>query len=42
MQKGYCMIKLQRDIFLDEINSQLENDKNIYVMSADFGAASLE
>lgn len=36
------MIKLQRDIFLDEINSQLENDKNIYVMSADFGAASLD
>ena len=34
--------RLQRDIFLDEINSQLENDKNIYVMSADFGAASLD
>ena len=36
------MTKLQRDIFLDEINSQLENDKDIYVMSADFGAASLD
>ena len=36
------MIKLQRDIFLDEINSQLEKDKDIYVMSADFGAASLD
>jgi len=36
------MIKLQRDTFLDEINSQLEKDKNIYVMSADFGAASLD
>ena len=36
------MIKLQRDIFLDEINSQLEKDKSIYVMSADFGAASLD
>ena len=35
-------MKLQRDAFLDEINKQLENDKNIYVMSADFGAASLD
>ena len=36
------MIKLQRDIFLEEINSQLESDKDIYVMSADFGAAALD
>ena len=36
------MIKLQRDIFLDEINLQLEKDKDIYLMSADFGAASLD
>ncbi len=35
-------MKLQRDIFLDEINRQLETDKDIYVMSADFGAASLD
>ena len=35
-------MKLQRDIFLDEINFLLENDKDIYVMSADFGAASLD
>ena len=36
------MTKLQRDIFLDEVNSQLEKDKDIFVMSADFGAASLD
>ena len=35
-------MKLQRDIFLDEINKKLEKDKDIYVMSADFGAASLD
>ncbi len=35
-------MKLQRDVFLDEINFLLENDKDIYVMSADFGAASLD
>ncbi len=35
-------MKLQRDIFLDEINLKLETDKDIYVMSADFGAASLD
>lgn len=33
---------LQRDVFLDEINSQLKEDKDIYVMSADFGAAALD
>jgi|TARA_Y100000389_G_scaffold198468_1_gene235021 transketolase len=35
-------MKLQRDIFLDEVNKKLETDKDIYVMSADFGAASLD
>lgn len=35
-------MKLQRDIFLDEVNNKLETDKDIYVMSADFGAASLD
>ena len=35
-------MKLQRDIFLDEVNKKLEKDKDIYVMSADFGAASLD
>ena len=35
-------MKLQRDIFLDEINKQLEIDREIYVMSADFGAESLD
>ncbi|MDA9794587.1 hypothetical protein N8129_04050 [Pelagibacteraceae bacterium] len=35
-------MKLQRDTFLDEVNKKLEKDKNIYVMSADFGAASLD
>tara|TARA_B100000575_G_C23133190_1_gene657701 strand:- start:639 stop:1559 length:921 start_codon:yes stop_codon:yes gene_type:complete len=35
-------MKLQRDIFLDEVNKKLEKDKEIYVMSADFGAASLD
>ena len=30
-------MKLQRDIFLDEVNKKLEKDKEIYVMSADFG-----
>ena len=33
-------MKLQRDVFLDEVNKKLEKDKNIYVMSADFGAES--
>ena len=33
---------LQRDAFLDEINNQLKHDKDIYVMSADFGAAALD
>lgn len=35
-------MKLQRDIFLDEVNKKLEKNKDIYVMSADFGAASLD
>lgn len=35
-------MKLQRDIFLDEVNNKLDTDKDIYVMSADFGAASLD
>ena len=33
---------LQRDVFLEEINFQLNKDKDIYVMSADFGAAALD
>ena len=35
-------MKLQRDVFIDEINKKLEKDKNIYVMSADFGVPSLD
>ena len=35
-------MKMQRDIFLEEVNKKLENEKDIYVMSADFGAASLD
>jgi len=35
-------MKLQRDVFLDVINNKLEKDKDIFVMSADFGAASLD
>jgi transketolase len=33
---------LQRDGFIDEIYKALEVDKNIYFLSADFGAASLD
>ena len=40
LQKGIKLMKLQRDVFLDEVNKKLEKDKNIYVMSADFGAES--
>ena len=33
---------LQRDIFIKEITKSLENDKNIFFLSADFGAAALD
>ena len=33
---------LQRDIFIKEIIKSLEKDKNIFFLSADFGAASLD
>ena len=33
---------LQRDGFIDEIYKALEYDKDIYFLSADFGAASLD
>ena len=33
---------LQRDIFIKEITKSLEKDKNIYFLSADFGAAALD
>ena len=33
---------LQRDAFINEITNKLENDKTIYFLSADFGAAALD
>jgi len=33
---------LQRDGFIDEIFNALETDKDIYFLSADFGAAALD
>ena len=33
---------LQRDIFIKEITKSLEKNKNIYFLSADFGAAALD
>ena len=33
---------LQRDIFIKEITKFLEKDRNIYFLSADFGAAALD
>ena len=33
---------LQRDTFIKEITKSLEKDKNIYFLSADFGAAALD
>ena len=33
---------LQRDGFIDEIYKALETDKDIYFLSADFGAAALD
>ena len=33
---------LQRDAFIEEITKKLETDKNIYFLSADFGAAALD
>jgi transketolase len=33
---------LQRDAFIEEINKRLEKDKDIYFLSADFGAAALD
>ncbi len=33
---------LQRDIFIKEITKKLKNDKKIYFLSADFGAAALD
>ena len=33
---------LQRDIFIKEITKRLQKDKNIYFLSADFGAAALD
>ena len=35
-------MKLQRDIFLDEVYKKMKNDENLYVLSADFGAESLD
>lgn len=35
-------MKLQRDIFLDEVYNQLKTNKDIYVLSADFGAVALD
>ena len=32
----------QRDVFINEVIKQLENDKNIFFLSADFGAPSLD
>ena len=33
---------LQRDAFIEEITKKLSQDKNIYFLSADFGAAALD
>ncbi len=33
---------LQRDAFIEEINERLKTDKDIYFLSADFGAAALD
>jgi len=33
---------LQRDAFIEEITEKLETDKDIYFLSADFGAAALD
>ncbi len=33
---------LQRDVFIGEINKYLEKDKNIFFLSADFGAQALD
>ena len=33
---------LQRDVFIKEITKSLEKDKNIFFLSADFGAAALD
>ena len=35
-------MKLQRDVFLDEVYNQLKINKDIYVLSADFGAVALD
>jgi len=35
-------MKAQRDIFLEEIYNKLKTNKDIYVMSADFGAPALD
>lgn len=35
-------MKLQRDIFINEINNALKVDKKIYFLSADFGAEALD
>ena len=32
----------QRDIFIQEVIKKLETDKNIYFLSADFGAPALD
>ena len=33
---------LQRDIFINQITKKLKKNKNIYFLSADFGAAVLD
>ena len=33
---------LQRDAFIEEVKKRLETDKDIYFLSADFGAAALD
>ena len=33
---------LQRDAFIEEVANRLESDKNIYFLSADFGASALD
>ncbi len=33
---------LQRDVFINEITKKMHNDKKIYFLSADFGAAALD
>ena len=35
-------MKLQRDIFLNEVYNKLKINKDIYVLSADFGAEALD